>query len=217
MPSPEYCCRNTVLQGSVSSSPSAFIWITPAFRAPKSNLFFVRNAAHFLLVAPPGRLSVRRLSECVFRVRVSSVLLLHSSMAAAERYAASLTQTQVADASVVAAVPRDAASCWRWARDNPAFTAASRGHQIVRDFEGHTLSAIPGANARLVANGPTPSSSSRLDAMNDPPSTQPPNPIPKPPYILSCSKTKTLHKQTTETSPSFQRLLPLCFPPPTTK
>lgn len=48
---------NTVVPGSVSTSPPAFIWITPPFRSPKFNLFFVRNAVHFSLVAPPVRVA----------------------------------------------------------------------------------------------------------------------------------------------------------------
>lgn len=48
---------NTVVPGSVSTSPPAFIWITPPFRSPKFNLFFVRNAVHLSLVAPPVRVA----------------------------------------------------------------------------------------------------------------------------------------------------------------
>jgi hypothetical protein len=114
------------------------------------NLFFIRNAVHYLLVAPPGRLQVRRVCDCVFRVRVScqnvanvlvvqgclslgsSVLLLHSSMAAAVRHARSLPQWEVAAVNAqppeVSSLQQGAGhhglnSTLRWGRDTSVVSA----------------------------------------------------------------------------------------------
>lgn len=111
--------HNVAIPGAISpSSPNspAFVWITPPSRSSRFNVFFVRNAVHFLLVAPPGRLRV-----FVFRVRVScqnianvlvvqgrmrfgtSVLLLHPSMEAAVQHA-SLLPPEVED-GVISQLP----------------------------------------------------------------------------------------------------------------
>lgn len=180
---------DTVIPGAISSSsPPTFIWISPASRSPHYNIFFVRNAVHYLLVAPPDRLLVRRVRDCVFHVRVSSqnvanvlvilgslrlgssVLLLHPSMAAAERHARSLPPWEngavIAHPSAVTSTQLSAnahASAYdhslRWARGNPALIANARCPRIVRDTPAvfaqcstmngtaGTLSLTLGANA----------------------------------------------------------------------
>jgi hypothetical protein len=61
-----------------STSPTAFIWITPSSLSARYNLFFVRNAVNFLLTVYPSRLHVVQVRPRVFRVTVACQVIANA-------------------------------------------------------------------------------------------------------------------------------------------